>query len=123
MADRHVLTAFAALAARAGSDAGFRARLVADPHAAARGAGIDLAPDVRVRFVEKPEGLDHLIVLPDLSVAPAELSDAELEAVSGGLDGTCGVTCIGGASNTNCTQQTTQCSYNTSTITKYDGEV
>ena len=91
MADRHVLTAFAALAARAGSDAGFRARLVADPHAAAREAGVGLPPSVRVRFVEKPAGLDHLVVLPGLSAAPAELSLADLEAVAGGE---CGVTCM-----------------------------
>ena len=90
MADRHVLNAFAALAARAGHEAGFRARLVADPHAAAREVGVELAPSLQVRFVEKPAGLDHLVYLPDLSPAPAELSADELDTVSGG----CTVSCM-----------------------------
>ena len=90
MADRQTLNTFAALAARAGSDAGFRARLVADPHTAAREAGVDLPPATQVRFVEKPAGLDHLVYLPALSAAPAELTADELESVAGG---TCAVSC------------------------------
>src|SRR3954468_3148693 len=91
MADRHELNAFAALAARAATDAGFRARLVSDAHAAAAEAGVELAPSIKVRFVEKPAELDHLVVLPELSAAPGELTEADLEAVAGGE---CGVTCM-----------------------------
>lgn len=90
MADRHTLNAFAALAARAATDDRFRARLVDDAHAAAHEAGVELSPSVRVRFIEKPDGLDHLVVLPDLAAAPAELTDAELDSVAGGCGaGTC----------------------------------
>ena len=74
-----------ALAARAVTDAGFRARVLADPHAAAREAGIDLPAGARVRFAEKPAGLDHIVVLPDLVESDHALSEAELEAVAGGL--------------------------------------
>lgn len=74
-----------ALAARAVTDAAFRARLVADPHAAAREAGIDLPAGARVRFAEKPAGLEHVVVLPDLVHAEQPLTEDELEAVAGGL--------------------------------------
>ena len=86
-----------ALAARAMTDGAFRARVIADPHAAAREAGIDLPPAARVRFAEKPAGLDHVVVLPDLAQAQAPLSLEELEAVAGGrgcgtreIDSACG---------------------------------
>ena len=108
MADRHVLNAFAALAARAGSDAGFRARLVADPHAAAREAGVELTPSTRVRFVEKPAALDHLVYLPALDAAPSALTADELEAVAGGLAGECGITCLNAMSDCAKTHNTTQ---------------
>lgn len=113
MADRHQLKSFLALAERARHDAGFRARLVADPHAAAAEAGVALAPWVRVRFVEKPAELDQLVYLPDPAAVPLELTEEELEAVAGG---TCGLSCNPKSNDTNCTSGSTS----GTTATMYD---
>jgi hypothetical protein len=66
---------------RATLDRGFRARLLADPHAAVRELGVELPPTLRLKFIEKGDDVDLLVVLPDLL---GELPGEVLEAVSGG---------------------------------------
>ena len=70
---------------RSATDRAFRARLIDQPVSAIEevtGTAIATAP--RVKFIEKTEGLDALIVLPDFLDPEGNLSDAELEAVAGG---------------------------------------
>ena len=70
---------------RSATDRAFRTRLIEQPVSAIEevtGAPVANAP--RVKFIEKQEGLDALIVLPDFLDAEGSLSDAELEAVAGG---------------------------------------
>ena len=70
---------------RAGTDAEFRRALLADPHAAVQAAfGIVIPASFRIRFVEKGDDVDALIVLPDLRPRGRELTDDELEIVAGG---------------------------------------
>lgn len=75
------------LLARSATDAGFRALLLSDPRAAVaefRGVAPDQVPETfNVRFVENRA--DATIVLPEFVDAAAELSDADLEAVAGGV--------------------------------------
>jgi len=80
--EQHALDA---VVARAATDLTFRAALLTDPRAAIQHAfGVRIPDDVRVRFVERPADIDALIVLPDVRHASGELSDADLESVSGG---------------------------------------
>lgn len=73
---------------RAGSDADFRRTLLAEPHQAIRDAfGIVIPAGFRIRFVEKGDDVDALIVLPELRANGRELSDDELEVVAGGAGG------------------------------------
>lgn len=63
-------------------DAGFRARVVADPHATLREWGLPIPAGIaEVRVVENTAGTVHLVFPPDPGDA---LSDAELEQVAGG---------------------------------------
>ena len=72
---------------RAATDLGFREQLLDEPRGVlAEIAGQELPEDFVVRFIEKDEDTDALIVLPDLVPETAELSAAELEAVAGGQD-------------------------------------
>ncbi|HEY5060498.1 MAG TPA: hypothetical protein VII52_03130 [Gemmatimonadaceae bacterium] len=77
-----------AVVARAETDPAFRARLLVDPHGAIRDAfGMRVPDDFRIRFVERDPGVDALVVLPDLrhpQAAAGELSDRDLEQVTGG---------------------------------------
>ena len=98
MPDR-IQQALSALAARAVTDGPFRTRLIADPHRAAREAGIDLPADARVRFDERPAGIDHVVVLPELSVVEQPLTEDELEAVAGGNECTNSTQSTGGFDN------------------------
>ncbi|HEX8360140.1 MAG TPA: hypothetical protein VF613_08535, partial [Longimicrobium sp.] len=72
----------------------FRERLVADPKGALGeviGVPFESLPrPINVKFIEKEPGLDAMVVLPDFLDAEGSLSDAELEAVAGGL---CLTTC------------------------------
>jgi hypothetical protein len=88
---------------RSATDAGFRARLVNDPASAIEetiGVPLSTLPrPINVKFIEKEAGVDAVLVLPDFAET-GSLSDAELEAVAGGVyqveaveDG-CNVTCI-----------------------------
>ncbi len=79
-----------AVLARAGEDVAFRRALLSEPHRAIRDAfGITIPAGFRIRFVEKADDVDALVVLPDLERAgdesnDRELSDSELEVVAGG---------------------------------------
>jgi hypothetical protein len=90
----------ARLLARAAVDPVFRQRALADPRGAVKEiTGIDLPPNFRLRFQEQPAEYDAYVVLPPPVSVGHELTDAELEAVAGGLDdlalesGTCWDTC------------------------------
>lgn len=74
--------------ARAATDRSFRDRLLAEPRAAIYDAfGIRIPDDFRIRFIERHADVDALIVLPDFQIpdrSAAELSDRDLEQVTGG---------------------------------------
>jgi hypothetical protein len=73
--------------ARASVDVGFRTALLIDPRRAImEGVGVRIPPGFRVKFIERDENVDALIVLPDLERANGELRDDQLDWVSGGLD-------------------------------------
>ena len=70
---------------RSAIDADFRNLLLTDPRAAA--AQVTTAPvpsNIKIAFIEKPENIDVLYVLPDFIPGADELSEEELEAVAGG---------------------------------------
>jgi hypothetical protein len=78
--------ALEAVIARAAVDREFRSQLLTNPHEAIRQSfGIRVPEQFRVKFIEKSPDVDALIVLPDFEAAGGELSDSELEAVSGGV--------------------------------------
>ncbi|HEX2095311.1 MAG TPA: hypothetical protein VHG28_23140 [Longimicrobiaceae bacterium] len=71
--------------ARAAVDRHFRRQLLQDPHHAIRTAfGIELPQGLRLKFVEKGQDIDMLVVLPDLVDDAEPLSLDELDAVLGG---------------------------------------
>lgn len=75
------------VAARAATDLVFRRRLLASPEEAIYDAfGVRIPHGHTLRFIEKPKGVDTLIVLPDLK-GPGELDDDDLDAVAGGDGG------------------------------------
>jgi hypothetical protein len=85
---------------RSATDAGFRTRLLSDPRRALEEAiGVPLSTlprAVNLKFIEKEAGVDAVFVLPDFVHADGSLSDAELEAVAGGVmmaSDDCCITC------------------------------
>lgn len=73
------------IVARATIDRAFRQKLLADPRRAIRDElGLTIPSHFRIRFIERGPDLDALVVLPDFRSGEEELSDDELEAVSGG---------------------------------------
>ena len=73
--------------ARAVADTAFRANLLLDPERAVRAAfGTPLPAGRTIRFVERPRGVDLLIVLPDVHDDAGELTDDDLDAAAGGAD-------------------------------------
>lgn len=86
---------------RAGADVGFRALCLKDPRAAVREAVDRELPDgFELRFIDNARA-DLTLVLPDL-VASAELSDRDLEDVSGGIKcaiGSCGASEVCGVTD------------------------
>jgi hypothetical protein len=77
--------ALEAVLERATVDREFRQQLLADPRRAIlERFGVSIPAAFNVRFVEKDDGVDALIVLPDFRRPDGELSDGDLDAVSGG---------------------------------------
>lgn len=73
------------IVARATVDRAFRQQLLADPRRAIRNElGLTIPSHFRIKFIERGPDLDALVVLPDFREGVEELSDDELEAVSGG---------------------------------------
>jgi len=73
------------ITARTAVDLGFRRRLLSAPAEAILEAfGSRLPSDFRVRFIEKPAGVDLLVVLPDFQAFGQELDDDDLDAAAGG---------------------------------------
>ncbi|MDP6951873.1 MAG: NHLP leader peptide family RiPP precursor [Alphaproteobacteria bacterium] len=70
---------------RAAADADFKARLLAEPAAAAREAGVSVPEGMTIKVYENSATALH-IALPQLNVS-GELSDADLEMVAGGKGG------------------------------------
>jgi hypothetical protein len=74
--------------ARAATDRAFRQALLAEPRQAIeQWCGLVIPADFQIRFIEKADDLDALVVLPDFHDGAGELSDDELEAASGGGGG------------------------------------
>ena len=70
---------------RATVDRAFRQKLLADPRRAIRDElGLTIPSHFRIKFIERGPDLDALVVLPDFREGTEELSENELEAVSGG---------------------------------------
>ena len=70
--------------ARSATDAAFRQQLLSNPRSAiAQASGREVPESFNVRFIENKA--DATIVLPNFVDAP-ELSESELEAVSGGTE-------------------------------------
>ena len=96
---------FTEILRRSATDREFRARLIGDPASAIEeviGVPLSTLPrPVHVKFIEKEAGVDAVFVLPDFVDAEGSLSDAELEAVAGGMSavapvegGDCTVSCV-----------------------------
>jgi hypothetical protein len=74
---------------RACTDMAFRNRLLTDPCGAIFDAfGVTIPPTFRIKFIERGPGIDALVVLPDVARPAGELSDDDLESVSGGVQET-----------------------------------
>ncbi len=75
-----------ALFARSTVDMSFRSRLLSEPNAAyAEQTGNEIPSGVQFKFIEKKDG-KMTIVLPPFGSSRPDLSDAELEMVSGGTE-------------------------------------
>jgi len=83
-ADRKALDA---ILERAAVDWDFRQQLLTDwRRAVQQSFNIVVPPTFAMRFVERDQGIDALIVLPDFRKTDDELSDHELESIAGGVD-------------------------------------
>jgi hypothetical protein len=72
---------------RASTDLAFRGRLLTDPRDAIfETFGVMIPNNFRIKFIERDPGVDALVVLPDVAARSGELSDDDLEAVSGGVE-------------------------------------
>jgi hypothetical protein len=72
-----------AMLARSATDAEFRALMLDDAHAAFAAAGVEVAAELDIVFIENRA--DVTIVLPDALDEMVELSEAELESINGGM--------------------------------------
>jgi len=74
--------------ARASVDREFRKGLLVDPRKTIlEGLGVRIPPDFRVKFIDRDQDVDALIVLPDFEQPDGELSDRDLDSVAGGVGG------------------------------------
>ena len=72
-----------AILQRSTVDMAFRRELLTNPRGAIEQAfGVVIPPAFNIRFIERDPGVDAVVVLPD--VRSVELSDSDLEVVSGG---------------------------------------
>lgn len=72
---------------RSAVDLKFRKQLLSDPRKAVQDAfGVIIPANFKVKFIEKDPGVDALVVLPNFQAQNGELSDADLEAVAGGVE-------------------------------------
>lgn len=78
--------ALTAVLARAEIDVTFRKRLLTEPHRAIHDTfGVHVPEEFRLRFIERDPDVDALVVLPDVRSAASDLSDEDLEQVTGGV--------------------------------------
>lgn len=77
-----------AVLARSATDAGYRTWLQQDPVAAIKDeTGVDLPAGFNVHFLERPQGANLVLLLPELAQEEDELDLDDLEAAAGGNDG------------------------------------
>jgi hypothetical protein len=78
-----------AILERSASDYAFRQKLLADSRSAIAefaGVSVDKLAPGSISFIESTPGASATFVLPKFGEKPAELSDADLEAVAGGTE-------------------------------------
>lgn len=68
------------LIAKSWADGSFKAKLLADPAAVLKSEGVEMPQGVTVKAVENTDKTFYLVI----PVKPADLSDEQLEGVSGG---------------------------------------
>lgn len=84
--ETEIQNALSKILRRVRNDVEFRALVLRDPNAAISQVSSKLVPEnFKIRFIEK-DGADMTIVLPDLLETDAELSEADLELISGGIN-------------------------------------
>ena len=70
---------------RALADPGFRKELIESPHASlSKLYGVSIPESADVRVVEETDDSHYVMIPPDMSRLSEELTDEQLEAVSGG---------------------------------------
>jgi hypothetical protein len=73
--------------ARSATDLVFRRGLLTDPERTIRDAyGLVFPEGFRIHFVEKPDEVDIVVVLPEIHLPGGELDDDDLDAVAGGTN-------------------------------------
>jgi hypothetical protein len=75
---------FGEIISKCWSDAGFKKRFVAEPKKVFAEFGMDLPADLEVKVVENSDNVMYLVIPPKPSETSGELSDSQLDAVSGG---------------------------------------
>jgi len=78
--------AYGKVVARAWRDPSFKAKLVADPQAALKDAGVPVPPGVKLTVVENTDTHIHVVLPPKPT---GDLSDEALDKVVGGASCTC----------------------------------
>ncbi len=84
--DQETWATYGKVVARAWRDPSFKAKLIADPQATLKDAGVSVPPGVKITMVENTDKHIH-VVLP---LKPTgDLSDEALDKVVGGASCTC----------------------------------
>jgi len=91
--------AYGKMIARAWRDPAFKAKLIADPEASFKDAGVPVPPGVKMTVVENTDTHFHLVLPPKPT---GDLSDEALDMMAGGSTGggTQQYMCQGGSCNT-----------------------